>query len=321
MGYPVTKNYMEQGGARWIIGGTIDREGAPELDNLSVMLPQHYQITPAASSATAVLAATGLGAAAADITSGITDPDVPRTLSVKGNVSGITGNVVISGTNFLGEEIIDTIALNGASEVEGAKAIKTVTNIHLPAQTHTPVYQVETATAVGTITTAGNASVVVTAAGMTGSPKTISVAVELGDDADAIAAAIRAALEEDADVTAMFAVSGEDASIVLTRLSYAANDATLNIAIDNDTCAGITTAATSADTTAGVAQDTVSVGIKKKFGLPHIVYNAAMLQVKLFNGSTDSGSLAVDDDEIEKNLFALNGTPDGAKVLDLFYLA
>ena len=43
--------------------------------------------------------------------------------------------------------------------------------------------------------------------------------------------------------------------------------------------------------------------------------------VKLFNGSADSGSLTVDADELEKNVFAINGTPDGAKVLDLFYLA
>ncbi len=66
--------------------------------------------------------------------------------------------------------------------------------------------------------------------------------------------------------------------------------------------------------------DTVSVGMGKKFGLPHIVYNAACVLVKLFNGSTDSGSLTVDDDEIEKNIFALNGSPDGSKVLDLYYL-
>jgi hypothetical protein len=94
----------------------------------------------------------------------------------------------------------------------------------------------------------------------------------------------------------------------------------MNISIDNGTCTGLTTAATSADTTAGV-HDTVSVGIGKKFGLPHIVASASLLQEKLFDGSDDSGSLAVDADEVEKNLYALNGTPDGEKVLDLFYLA
>lgn len=66
--------------------------------------------------------------------------------------------------------------------------------------------------------------------------------------------------------------------------------------------------------------DAASVGWAKNFGLPHMVENAAYLLVKLFNGSADTGTLAVDADEVEKNLFALNGTPNGSKALDLIYL-
>jgi hypothetical protein len=125
--------------------------------------------------------------------------------------------------------------------------------------------QVETATAAGTISGAGNASVVVTAAGMTGTPKTISVAVAGSDTAATWAGKVRTALAADTDVSALFTVGGASASIVLTRKAtgtytvgsntvdtYAANDATLNISLDNGTCTGITTAATSANTTAGV---------------------------------------------------------------------
>lgn len=132
--------------------------------------------------------------------------------------------------------------------------------------------QVETATAAGTIGTSGNAEVIVTASGMTGSPKTLSVAVESGDTASVWAGKVRTALAADTDVTALFTVSGTGADIVLTRDPtytdtvggttvnvYPANDATLNISLDNDTCTGITTAATSADTTAGVATDGVYV--------------------------------------------------------------
>jgi len=50
------------------------------------------------------------------------------------------------------------------------------------------VLQVETAVVVGTITLAGNAKFTVTAAGMTGSPKDISVAVALNDTAAQVAA-------------------------------------------------------------------------------------------------------------------------------------
>lgn len=208
MGYPITKNRMADGGDTWYIGEDgFKRDGALDGDAnaLPIASVVHYQITPDASSATAVLAATALTAEAQVVTADITDPDVPRTVTVKGNASGITGDVVITGTNIADEAITDTIALNGTSEVEGVKAFKTVTQIDLPVEVH-------------------------------------------------------------------------------------------------------------------AGTDTVSVGMAKKFGLPHIVDNAALALVKLFNASADAGSLAVDDDEIEKNLYSCAGTPDGTKVLDLYYL-
>lgn len=135
--------------------------------------------------------------------------------------------------------------------------------------------QVETATATGTITGSGNAAVVVTAAGMTGSPKTINVAVTNGDTASVWAGKVRTALAADADVSALFTVSGTTTSIVLTRKPtdtiigqlatytfYADNDTSLNISLDNGTCTGITTAATSTNTTAGV----LTTGVKVESG-------------------------------------------------------
>lgn len=121
-----------------------------------------------------------------------------------------------------------------------------------------PVLQIETATVLGTIGAggAGNATVIVTAAGMTGSPKTISVAVANNDTASQVAGKIRTALGLDADVTALFTVGGASATVSLTRITAAANDATLNISVDNGTCSGLTAAPTSANTTAGVATGT-----------------------------------------------------------------
>lgn len=126
--------------------------------------------------------------------------------------------------------------------------------------------QVETATAAGTITQAGNASVTVTAAGMTGSPKTLAVPVALNDTAATWAGKVRAALAKDAAVSAMFAISGAGTAIVLTRKPivtakltsgdysiFPGNDGMLVVALDNGTCTGITPAANSANTTAGVA--------------------------------------------------------------------
>lgn len=115
------------------------------------------------------------------------------------------------------------------------------------------VRQIETATVVGTITGSGFATVIVTAAGMTGSPKTISVPVLIGDTASVVADKIRTALGGDSAVNAFFIVSGVGTSVVLTKQLTGANDATLNINVNNGTCTGLTAAPTSANTTAGVA--------------------------------------------------------------------
>jgi hypothetical protein len=118
--------------------------------------------------------------------------------------------------------------------------------------------QVETATAAGTITLAGNASVVVTMAGMANSPKTIAVPVALSDTAAIWAGKVRAALTADVDVAAKLTITGATTAIIATCRAAAANDATLNIRLDNGTCTGITTAATSANTTAGIAPSAIS---------------------------------------------------------------
>lgn len=118
--------------------------------------------------------------------------------------------------------------------------------------------QVETATASGTITLVGNATVTVTAAGLLGSPKAISVAVANADTAATWAGKVRTALSADSAVAALFAISGATTAIILTRKVTSlgllpGNDSTLNIALANGTCTGITAAPTSANTTAGVA--------------------------------------------------------------------
>lgn len=117
----------------------------------------------------------------------------------------------------------------------------------------TGVKQVETATVAGTVTTAGNATVTVTAAGMTGSPKAYTVAIALADTPAVTAFRIREALAADEVLTALFDIGGTGANVVLTKLVAAANDTTLNIAIANNTSVGLTPAATSVDTVAGKA--------------------------------------------------------------------
>ncbi len=128
--------------------------------------------------------------------------------------------------------------------------------------------QVETATvtAASGITTSGNATVTVTATGMTGSPKAISVPLTIAAHTTAtlIAAAIAAALNADTAYAALFTASSSGATVITTRkvtTTYTLNGTSvpirpatiinLNVALAGGL--GITAAATSADTTAGVA--------------------------------------------------------------------
>lgn len=65
------------------------------------------------------------------ITTGITQPDFARLISITGGGADhdATGNVVITGKNIRDQIITDTIALNSNTTVAGVKAFKTITSI------------------------------------------------------------------------------------------------------------------------------------------------------------------------------------------------
>lgn len=89
--------------------------------------------SPALGTTNAVLGDTAMASGATTlVTAGITQPDVPRAVSVTGNGAAVTGNVVITGTNIVGDVISETIALAGAATVLGNKAFRTITSILLP---------------------------------------------------------------------------------------------------------------------------------------------------------------------------------------------
>jgi len=111
--------------------------------------------------------------------------------------------------------------------------------------------QVETAVVAGTVTGTGNATVTITSRDVSGSPLAVSVAVTSGDTASIVGGLVRTTLAFNASVAAQFLISGSGANVVLTKHLAAANDSTLNIAIANGTCTGLTAAPTSTDTTAG----------------------------------------------------------------------
>jgi phage tail sheath gpL-like len=73
------------------------------------------------------------------------------------------------------------------------------------------------------------------------------VAVIAGDTAALVAGKIRTALNGVVNITNYLTVGGSGIYVTLTRLN-SASIANLNISIDNGTCSGLTTAATSANT-------------------------------------------------------------------------
>ena len=285
----------------------------------------HFQVSAAeavAASATGVMAASNLGAATQAITAGITNPAVPRALRVAGNVSGLTTVVTVKGSNFAGEAISEELTLNGTANVDGAKAFKTVTEVDLPVQTHTPAAQTETQEYTHKADAGGTITVTVTAAGMNGSPKAVALEVETDDPAIEVATKVVAALNADEDVSELFTASnveGTSATVTLTANTPLANDGTLAMAfVDTDTT-GVTAGA-STDGTAGVPYDKVSVGWCDKLGLPYKLVHNTILATYLDNTKeTNPPTVTVNATDIQSNTIDLDSALNG-KVVDAYLL-
>ena len=119
---------------------------AQQTDTPGVTVSRAFaaKLVIAAASAT-VASTTGIHAAVTDtgaqqvITTGITQPSVPRNITA--TAGGTAGDikaiqVIVAGTNYADEVITETLAaftVNTAGTVTGNKAFKTVTSITIPA--------------------------------------------------------------------------------------------------------------------------------------------------------------------------------------------
>jgi phage tail sheath gpL-like len=130
---------------------------------------------------------------------------------------------------------------------------------HFHIETIADTKKVITATVVGTITTAGNATIIVTAVGLTGSPKTYSVAVTSSNTATTVAGKIITVLQADSVLTTLFTVGGTGTTITLTNKTIANNDSTENINITNGTCTGLTSSPTSVITVGSCANKSIAL--------------------------------------------------------------
>lgn len=158
------------------------------------------------------------------------------------------------------------------------------------------VAQVERAVVSGTVSVSGNAVVTVTAPGMANSPKAVNVAVVNGDTAAVVAGKIITALNADADVGGFFTASSVLSAVVdLTAKVATTNDTSINVAIANGTCAGLTASPTSTTITAGVrGRYAVARGLIPYYQL-RLAVNAALENVKI---SAVDSSLTLDDEDL-----------------------
>lgn len=69
-----------------------------------------------------------------------------------------------------------------------------------------------------------------------------------------------------------------------------------------------------------VGTETIDLGWGGSFGLPYALTADELVLVKLFNGAADTGTVTVDATDLSKNVFAINGTPNGEKALDFYIL-
>lgn len=299
----------------------LDTDAGTKIDRAYLA---HLEVPAAkapAASSTGVLAATNLGAEAQTVTTGITNPAVPRNLRIIGNVAGIDGKVKITGTNYAGKLITEEIQANGTTAVDGSLAFKTVKKIELPIQDHTPAAQTETITVTKAPENDGDITVTVTAVALgDDSPASVAVSLEAAthDDVTKTAAAIVEALNTDDDISAVFTASNEAGVITLTANEPAANDNTLAIAVT----AGETgmTVGDSTNGTPGVPYDKISVGWGDKLGLPFMLKHNTVIASYLNNTlEATAATVTVDADELEKNTVALSSALNGTKV-DIYFI-
>jgi hypothetical protein len=266
---------------------------------------------------------TALLAETQSIEDGITNPAVPRNLTVVGNVSDITGTVKIYGTDFAGEEIDESFTLNGQSPDTGDLAFKTITKIDLPVRVHAPAAQTETIEVTNACTKTEEISVAVTATTLLGDDSGASVTVALDSTEHAtvalVAAAVVKALNENEIISAVFEASNAEGVITLAAKEPAANDSSLAIVFTPGT-SGVTVGSSTAGTT-GVPYDIVSIGWGDKFGLPYKLYADELVILKLFNKAKESteGNITADATELAKNVYDPNDTTLGVDI-DLYII-
>jgi hypothetical protein len=157
-------------------------------------------------------------------------------------------------------------------------------DLHTTDIAHAGYAQSEKATVSTEPTADGNITVTITAAGMTGSPKAVTVAILNADSAAGVATKIAAALTSDGAVGAMFTCTTSTADVIITKKVISAFDSTLAIGFTDTGTTGAVLGA-SVDNTAV----TTTVTASNKIG----VTSVADAMIKANGDNAGSYSMAI----------------------------
>ena len=283
----------------------------------------HYHVDGAdlaEASTINILPFTKLGAAVqlAVIPAGA-NADTPRNVQVDANNSGVKKDIKVYGLNIAGEAIDETITTNEMTTATGAKAFASITKIDLPIEQNVGAKHKSTV-AVSTSTTPGTSVLTFTSAA-TGDPYDITCVFTTGqsDTTTNAATRIAAVLNADEKFTAAYTATPSTADIVIERKINENSDTTVNLTVKENGDGDLVLGTINTSTQEGVC-DEVSVGWGTKIGLPYMLSDATMVLANLFNGADDNGTVTADVDELENNVFALSGSPNGAADFDIYMI-
>lgn len=112
--------------------------GSIQTDAAEYIIRRLLYTNAGASNATAVGVALSLATnQATTLTSGFTNPDYPRILSIQGSITNLLGPITITGTDILGNTITSTVTVNNTDVVVSTRAFNTITSVSMPTQATT----------------------------------------------------------------------------------------------------------------------------------------------------------------------------------------
>lgn len=245
----------------------------------------------------------------------------PRLISVNSNKANIDSSIIVNGTDILNNNISEELTINGSSPVVSTKAFKSIFNVSLPERSNVPALQKYILSVANAASSSGDISVVFTSSRVVGASSGLSfnVAIDSDDSKSTIASKIAFALHDNDAISSVFDVVSDSDNVIVTSISFASNDASLDISVSDSDSTGVGSLSGS-NSVSGVDIDKIWIGYTEYLGLEH---SANLINsIGAFAGSSsDSGvSINTDANIVSKNFIKFSDNLDGSKDLAFSYI-